>query len=405
MKQMLTIMVAASVGFAAAALWLSHRQSTPPAATTGTATEVSENTAAPAAGAVEEPRARRVAASPDETATAAPAITVRSPQELLNELATIQVTPGPGQARAQYRILALLDQLAQSGASALPAIREFLAGNRDVAYTSAGRNGSRGGGGPSSTMLPPSLRMGLFDVVRQIGGVDGEQILAETLTATGRSAELAYLSQLLEELSPGKYRDATLTAARNLLTGGKVTDPAERKGLYDVLVQLKDTSFASVAQAGLVQADGKVDRSALRYLQQALGEKSLEVAAQTFYDGRVVDADSKEAIGRLALSFVGANDKALELYHQATLDPQLKPDQRRELVEDLNQDGLSNKRNPTPEDLKLIAGRYALTQSYLQQDYVKNDKTLNAAFLEADKDLRNLLQRAGVLPAGSPAPK
>jgi len=116
----------------------------------------------------------------------------------------------------------------------------------------------------------------------------------------------------------------------------------------------------------------------------------------------VADPDSKEALGRVALNFVGANDQALDLYHKAALDPQLKPDQRRQLVEDLNQDGLSNARNPTPEDLKIIANRYALTQTYLQQDYVKNDKVLNAAFLEANKDLANMLQRAAPKPKPGP---
>ena len=321
----------------------------------------------------------------------------RGPQELLNELVTIQATPGPGQPRAQYRVLALLDQLAQAGPNALPAIRQFLASNRDVAY-----GGNAGRGGSRNALLPPSLRFGLFDVVRQIGGAEAEQVLAESLASTGRGVEVTYLTQLLEELAPGKYRDAALTAARNLLSSGKVSDLADRNSLYGVLRQFKDTSYVATAQANLVQADGKVDRSALRYLQQSLGEQSLVVAAQTFADGRVVDPDSKEALGRVALNFVGANDQALDLYHKAALDPQLKPDQRRQLVEDLNQDGLSNARNPTPEDLKIIANRYALTQTYLQQDYVKNDKVLNAAFLEANKDLANMLQRAAPKPKPGP---
>lgn len=395
MKQTLAILLAAGVGFTTAVLWLSQRQATHPQGGPTTQVAVSKPDNAETVSPSQKSRSRAVpaATSVAEAEPASPA-PKRGPQDWLNELATIQATPGPGQARAQYRILGLLDQLAQGGASALPAIQQFLAGKRDVAYSGAGRN----------AMLPPTLRMGLFDVVRQIGGAEAEQVLSENLLAAGRSAELAYLSQLLEELAPGRYRDATLTTARNLLAGGKVTDAGERNGLYDLLLQMKDTSFASTAQAGLVQGDGKVDRGALRYLQQSLGEKSLEAAVQTFQDARVVDADSKEALGRLALSFVGANDKALELYHKATLDPQLKPDQRRNLVEDLNQDGFSNRRNPTAEDLKLIVNRYALTQSYLQQDYVKNDKLLNDAFHEANKDLANMLQRAGVTPpGGSPA--
>jgi hypothetical protein len=175
--------------------------------------------------------------------------------------------------------------------------------------------------------------------------------------------------------------------------------------VYELLRQYKDTSFVATAQANLVQTDGKVDRGALRYLQDSLGEQSLSLAAQTFQDGRVVDAESKEALGRLALGFVGANNQALELYHKAALDPQLTPDQRRNLIEDLNEDGLNNRRNPTAEDLKVIANRYALTQNYLQQDYVKNNKVLNEAFLEANKDLGNMLRRAGLTPPGNVPPK
>jgi len=394
MKNALTITLAMAVGFLAAMLWLDHRRSPPSVASSeATAPAANSHAASPDIDEVEKsPRPRRAAAATSDPEPEAPAAqpAKRTAEDLLNELASIQVTPGPGQARAQYRILGLMDQLAGLGGSALPAIRQFLASDRDVPYAvgGSGRNGRNAG-------LPPSLRMGLFDVVRQTGGSDSEQLLAEALTATSRAGEVAYLAQLLEESSPGKHRDATLAAARSLLAGGKIADAAERNQLYDLLLQLKDTSYVATAQANLVQPDGKLDASALRYLQQTLGEKSLPLAAQLFQDKRIADADSREALGRVALNYVGANDAALELFHQAALDPQLKPDQRRNLVEDLNQEGFSNRRNPTPEDLKIIASRYQLTQTYLQQDYVKNDKTLLAAFQEANKDLARMLERAG----------
>lgn len=402
MKRLMPLLIAAALGFGVAMLW-TNRSSTPrPGADAASAPTVAEAPRTEADAGLEKNRTRPAAAAPAPADTEA-APKKRTAQDLLNELAAIQVVPGPGQARAQYRILSLLDQLTREGPSALPALREFLAANRDVSYevnrTAGGGNRQRANSG----MLPPSLRFGLFDVVRQIGGADAEQILAESAGTTGRGAELAYLAQLLEELSPGKYRDTLLTAARTLIASGKVTDPADRDNLYDVLRQFKDTSYVSIAQSQLVSVDGKVDRSALKYLQQTLGEQSLALAAQTYSDKRVADADSKESLGRVALAYVGANDQALPLFHAATMDPALKPDQRRNLVEDLNQDGLNNRRSPTPEDLKVIANRYALTQIYLQQDYVQNDKTLNAAFREANKDLGNMLQRAGVqLPADAP---
>jgi hypothetical protein len=381
------LLLAMGVGFAAAMLWVGHQHAARPVPVpqSDAKTETASDEATP-----QKPTARRPAAPMEEVASA-PA--QRSPQDLLNELVTIQVTPGPAQGRAQYRIMSLLEQLAQCGPSALPAIRQFFASNRDVAYDAGRATGGNRQRNNNPSLLPPSLRFALFDVVRQIGGVDSEQVLSESLNSAARGAELVYLAQLLEAMAPGKYHDAALTAARTLLASGKITDPADRNNLYDVLRQFKDTSYVSTAQANLVQADGKVDASALRYLQQTLGEKSLAIAAQTYQDGRVVDPDSKEALGRVALAYVGANEQAIQLYHSAINDPSLSPDQRRNLIEDLNQDGLSNRRNPTADDLKIIANRYELTQAYLQQPYVQNDPVATAAFQEALKDLTQMLQR------------
>ena len=402
MKRITPLLIAAGLGFGVAMLWMNRATPLPSPDETVPAPTVAETPRADAEAGHEQNWTRPAAAPPAVTdAEIAPK--QRTAEDILNELAALQVVAGPGQARTQYRILSLLDQLAQEGPAALPALHQFLAARRDVSYEpsagTTGGNRSRNNSG----MLPPSLRFGLLDVVRQIGGPEAEQILVQTAGTTGRGAELAYLAQLLEEFSPGKYRDTVLTAARNLIAGGKVTDPADRDNLYDLLRQFKDTAYVSVAQAQLVSPDGRVDRSALRYLQQTLGEQSLALAVRTYSDQRVADGDSKESLGRVALTYVGANDQALPLFHAATIDPALKPDQRRNLVEDLNQDGLSNRRNPTPEDLKVIANRYTLTQTYLQQEYVRNDKTLNAAFREANKDLANMLRRAGVsVPADAP---
>jgi hypothetical protein len=273
----------------------------------------------------------------------------------------------------------------------LPAISNFLATGSEVAYETGGRP-PRDVPGMVAALAPMSLRFGLFEVVRQIGGDEAETILAASLGQTRRGVELAYLTELIEQLAPGKYRDDALSAAKGLLA---TTAPgADRDHLFDVLKRFGDDSYIATAQAQLVQADGKVDRSALRYLQQTLGDKSVALAAQIYQDPRVTEADSKESLARVALAYVGANDQAGELFHAAVLDQTLKPDQTRNLVEDLNQDGLANRRTPTTEDLKIIARRFEITQAYLQQDFVINNKTLSAAFREADKDLRNLLQRA-----------
>jgi hypothetical protein len=399
-KKLLVVLVAGGLGFAGAIFWIGHRQGNLPAPDAQIAAAQTET-----AGEAGTPR---VAARPAAAlAEPAPAANQRSPEDILNELAGIQVTPGLGQGRAQYRIMSLLDQLAQCGQSALPAIRAFLASGRDVAYNVSGTNSMTAGGGRArnrnnTSLLPPSLRFALLDVVSGIGGTGAEEIFAESLNSTVKGSELLFLVQALEAQYPGKYRDTAIAAAKNLLAGGKITDGNDRNNLYDLLRQFNDTSYTATARAQLIQPDGTVDRSALRYLQQTLGEQSLGVAAQAWQDGRVKDADSKEAIGRIGLTYVGAadnqvNDQAVQLFHAAINDPSLSPEQRQNLIEDLNQDGLSNRRNPTPDDLKIIANRYQLAQWYLQQPSVQNDPTFAAPFTEANKDLVNLLQRAGLL--------
>ena len=351
--------------------------------------------------ALDKARGRRPqdASVPVNTTPIVPAATVAMPDAaaMVAQLAALQ----PTGSRAQRQALALLEQLAQMGPPALPAIREFLASGKDVVYDANGK-GPRDVKFLAEALLPVTLRMALFQVVSQVGGADAEQILAESMGRSGRGLEVALLTQLLETLAPGKYRDNALNAARELLARNTVgADRRERDYLFDVLKRFNDASYVGAAEAQLVQADGKVDRSALKYLQNTLGDQSLPLAAQLYQDARVSGSDGKEPLARLALAFVGANPQAEQLFHTAVLDGALTPDARRNLIEDLNQDGLGNRRNLSPEDLALVTARYRLTQTYLQQDYVQGDRMLLEAFKEADKDLRNMLQRAAAASAAA----
>ena len=351
--------------------------------------------------ALDKGRERRpqIASLPASGVPATPVAAVATPDAaaLVAQLAALQ----PAGSRAQRQVLTLLEQVAQLGAPALPAIRQFLATGRDVVYD-ANTKGSRDVKFLAEGLLPATLRMAMFQVVSQIGGEEAEQLLAETMGRSGRGLEVALLTQLLETLAPGKYRDNALAAARELLARNTTgADRGERDYLFGVLRRFNDASFVSTAEAQLVLPDGQVDRSALKYLQQTLGDQSVPLAVQLYQDARVAGSDAKEPLARLALAFVGANPQAGELFHTAVLDGALTPDARRNLIEDLNQDGLSSKKNLSPEDLALVTARYRLTQTYLQQDYVQGDRMLLAAFKEADKDLRNMLQRAAAASAAA----
>ena len=411
MKRLIPLLLVAGLGFAAGALMVGRQQAVRHAReleaqrAAWEAEKAELETAL--ANANNRPGERPVRIAP-VAVTVAPKATVRKPtaQEILEKLKAVRIAPGPGQSAAVRQAIVLFNELAQLGPDALPAIRQFLALHQDVDYDIGGK-GLRDIKSLTDSVMPASLRLGLFEVVRQIGGEAAEKLLAEVLPGTGRGVEVAYLARVLEGMAPGKYTGTVLTAARDLLGRGapvsnSALDRNHRDYLYDVLKLHRDTSYVSTAQSQLIQPDGKVDRGALRYLQQTLGAQSLAIAGQAYQDPRVKDPDARESLARVGLAYVGADPQAQQMWHASIFDPTLTPAQRKELVLDLDQDGLQNDKTPTPADLPIVANRLALTRAYLQQDYVQNDPALTKAFLEANKDLQKLLER-GTAAAANPA--
>ena len=93
---------------------------------------------------------------------------------------------------------------------------------------------------------------------------------------------------------------------------------------------------------------------------------------------------------RVALSYVGADPDAEAYWVDAINNPDLPSDERRELIEDLNQDGFANPKNPGPEDLPVIVNRLQLIE-YLAPGAM--DQVNADAFAEAYKDLVNMYDR------------
>lgn len=96
---------------------------------------------------------------------------------------------------------------------------------------------------------------------------------------------------------------------------------------------------------------------------------------------------------RLALSFVGVDPMAEQYWMAAINDPDLPAEERKDLIEDLNEDGLSDPKHPGPEDLPLIVSRLRLIETLAPEAM---DPVNAGAFAEAYRDLSNLL-------AGQPA--
>jgi len=120
--------------------------------------------------------------------------------------------------------------------------------------------------------------------------------------------------------------------------------------------------------------------------------RPVKAEAQPPKDPRAVEpaAPVSESDARAALSLVGADPDAEGIWITAINDPNLPPEARQNLIEDLNEDGLSDPKNPSVDDLPLIVSRIELIEE-LAPDAM--DDVNWDAFREAYKDLITMYAR------------
>jgi hypothetical protein len=94
--------------------------------------------------------------------------------------------------------------------------------------------------------------------------------------------------------------------------------------------------------------------------------------------------NAQDPQARLALSGVGSDTTAELRWIAAINDPNLPAKERKDLIEDLNEDGLSDPSHPAPRDLPVIESRLHLIEQLLPSAI---DQTNADAFREAQKDL------------------
>lgn len=102
-------------------------------------------------------------------------------------------------------------------------------------------------------------------------------------------------------------------------------------------------------------------------------------------------APRQDPVAREALALVGLDVAAEEYWASAINDPTLSEQEREDLIEDLNEEGFADPKNPRPDEIPLIMNRLQLIEEYAP--YAMD--TVNArSFAEAYKDLANMLARA-----------
>jgi hypothetical protein len=94
---------------------------------------------------------------------------------------------------------------------------------------------------------------------------------------------------------------------------------------------------------------------------------------------------------RAALALIGYDPEAEQYWLAAINNPDLPANERKNLIEDLADAGLSSTRNPTPDDIQVMAYRLQLIEQLAQNPM---DATNAKALTEAQKDLIKSADRA-----------
>jgi hypothetical protein len=122
----------------------------------------------------------------------------------------------------------------------------------------------------------------------------------------------------------------------------------------------------------------------------AKAARSPVIQKEPYQPGLSKFTKAKDPLARNALARVGADEKA-EYYWLATInDPGIPAKERKDLIEDLNEDGISDPAHPAFSDLALITSRIQLIETLLP---TAMDKVNADAFKEAHKDLVKMRER------------
>ncbi len=160
------------------------------------------------------------------------------------------------------------------------------------------------------------------------------------------------------------------------------TEPAGKESRQVAVSTERPTTDSLVPAPQIPQENSEIASDASR--------PKTAVKSQAYQDPDLNNPVVLEHWGRVALSFVGVDPQAEEVWTQAINNPNLTDETRQNLIEDLNEDGFADPSNPTLDELPLIVSRIELIQE-MAPDAM--DETNAAAFMEAYKDLVNMWTR------------
>ena len=316
--------------------------------------------------------------------------------EILDEL--IEIKLGSKNRRSvQRRLSYLFESLALQGDAAVPLIREFLNKMEDVDFAVQREGESDEERNQRYSRFratlnfsqPPTLRIGLIDMLAEIGGGQAEATLGELLSTTGRGFEIAYAGKIIQSwLGKDAYRTEALAAAHELLldpveaVGGNQFDRLSRNYLFMVLDMYDDQTFIQSAQSMFINDDGRIDRTILDYFEDVGKVRALDAMVQAFRSGKVVEGDMDnlaEAVSRYA----GINPQADQLFRDIMIGDQYNMETKLDAIRSFTQsDGDASTPGVAPH---VLQARLNLvnTLQYDESDLMGKGMQLLALQLEA----------------------
>ena len=302
--------------------------------------------------------------------------------------------------------------LVEAGTNSIPAIRNYFTSGENVRLSGGGNNnnGPFGGGGPNfggnnanngnnfrgpngggfgganfggmnfgggrNSAVPASTRIGLIDVLHDIGVEEAYILLGQIVPTVTEARELVYLSGILQSIDPSSFVGTTVTTARNLLADSNISN-GDKRQLMNLLSQLGDTEYAA-AMLDNLYVDGRLDGATLDFLTRTLGEGAIPTIYNAFMDANASDQDRARLL-MSTMNYIGSNQQATEMFNTAFAGVSENRGLQNMMLMGLS--GIGPGQNITPD---VAANRLAVLNS-LQQQY--NDPSMNNVFAAARTQL------------------
>jgi len=316
--------------------------------------------------------------------------------EILDELIEIKLS-SKNRRRVQRRLSYLFESLALQGDAAVPLIREFLNKMEDVDFAvqregESDEERKRRYSRFRATLnfsQPPTLRVGLIDILAEIGGDHAEAAVAELLDTTARGFEIAYAAKTIQGwLGKDAYRTEALAAAHELLldpveaVGGNQFDRVSKNYLFMVLDMYDDQTFIQSAQGMFINDDGRIDRTILDYYEDVGKVRALDAMVQAFRSGRVHE-DDMDNLAEAVSRYAGINPQADQLFRDIMTGDQYNMETKLDAIRSFTQsDGDASTPGVPPH---VLQARLNLvnTLQYDESDLMGKGMQLLALQLEA----------------------